>query len=225
MTTGTSKTTAAARAQDIRRARARKWIRRFTLWVVLPTVLAIIYYGLVATPEYESVATFAVKAPGPNLDTEKSCDRDAAVVKDVAQSRDLLNQLDASLHLAAHYENADFLSRLSPGAGEEAMYEYMQEKIRLSAPSSACTFTLTVKAFSAERAEALSREIIRGTGAKMRGLGLSDSDILIIAGPSRPDRAAYPKRGWGVATVAMVALTLLGVLSLMAGAVREHAKF
>jgi capsule polysaccharide export protein KpsE/RkpR len=40
-----------------------------------------------------------------------------------------------------------------------------------------------------------------------------------------PDAPTHPRRVWGVATIFVLALVLMGVVSLLAAAVREHAKF
>lgn len=48
--------------------------------------------------------------------------------------------------------------------------------------------------------------------------------LTIISGPSSPDEARYPKRVWGIATVFVVAFALMGIFSLLFGAIREHAK-
>lgn len=48
--------------------------------------------------------------------------------------------------------------------------------------------------------------------------------LTVISGPSLPDEARYPKRVWGIATVFVVAFALMGIFSLLFGAVREHAK-
>lgn len=48
--------------------------------------------------------------------------------------------------------------------------------------------------------------------------------LTVVSGPSRPDEARYPKRVWGIATVFVVSFALMGIFSLLFGAVREHAK-
>ncbi len=48
--------------------------------------------------------------------------------------------------------------------------------------------------------------------------------LSIVSPPSTPDEARYPKRAWGIATVFVIALTLMGILGLLLGTIREHAK-
>ncbi len=48
--------------------------------------------------------------------------------------------------------------------------------------------------------------------------------LSIVSPPSTPDEARYPKRVWGIATVFVIALTFMGILGLLLGTIREHAK-
>jgi capsule polysaccharide export protein KpsE/RkpR len=48
--------------------------------------------------------------------------------------------------------------------------------------------------------------------------------FTVISGPTTPDEARYPERIWGIATVFVVAFALMGIFSMLFGAIREHAK-
>ena len=105
---------------------------KFFLWVVvLPTLLAAVYYGLIESDIYISEAKFAVRSSEqgsasngilsavlPGIGTE-SADEDASIVRDYILSLDILEKLDKQLDLRKHYSstNVDFLSRLDPLAG------------------------------------------------------------------------------------------------------------
>jgi len=49
--------------------------------------------------------------------------------------------------------------------------------------------------------------------------------VVFVSSPSMPDQASLPKRGWSILTVLTMSTCLLGVLSLLGGAVREHGQF
>lgn len=49
--------------------------------------------------------------------------------------------------------------------------------------------------------------------------------VTLLSGPSVPSDARYPRRLWGVATVFVVSLLLMGVFTMLGAAVREHARF
>jgi capsular polysaccharide transport system permease protein len=71
----------------------------------------------------------------------------------------------------------------------------------------------------------------RAYEAALAALELSRSDaarqhryLATIAAPSRPDEATYPRPVRGVLTVFVVSFLLMGILTLMGAAIREHAK-
>lgn len=71
-----------------------------------------------------------------------------------------------------------------------------------------------------EMAAALrARELADGEAARRR------RTLVAIAGPSTPDRASYPRRGWSIATVVVASLVGTGILWLLGAAVREHSRF
>ncbi len=50
-------------------------------------------------------------------------------------------------------------------------------------------------------------------------------ELEILGGPTLPSSHFYPRRIWGILRVFFVAAALMTVVGLLAGAVREHAKF
>ena len=97
------------------------------LWVVvLPTLLAAVYYGLIASDIYVSEARFSVRTSeqggisGGVLisiftgTAGESSSEDAAIVAEYILSQDMLTELDKRLDLRKHFSshNVDFLSRL-----------------------------------------------------------------------------------------------------------------
>src|SRR5690606_3481119 len=116
--TKSSSTSAAARAHAIRRARARRLGRQFLLYVGLPTFAAILYYGLWAADEYESVVSFRVQATesraieidgaaGVIPTTTAAPNADAELVREMIRSRSMLERLVNEQGLADHYKQAD----------------------------------------------------------------------------------------------------------------------
>ena len=111
-------------AKHVRRARARRLLRRIAIWVGLPTLLAIGYYGIWATPQYESIAVFTVqsnKGSAGSLDGlsallpgVSSSPRDAMLVREFALSRTMLTHLGASADLGS--EDVDVVLHTGVGA-------------------------------------------------------------------------------------------------------------
>jgi capsular polysaccharide transport system permease protein len=71
----------------------------------------------------------------------------------------------------------------------------------------------------------------RAYEAALAALELSRSDaarqhryLATIAAPSRPDEATYPRPIRGVLTVFVISFLLMGILTLLGAAIREHAR-
>lgn len=289
-------------SREIRRRRARRLAIGFAVWVGIPTLIAAIYYGAVATGQYDSVALMTVESsehvadPGKGLDAflpREASSRDLSLAREYIRSRAMLDALIQKHGFLAHYQDPaiDRWSRLPEGASREATYAYFHDKVMVDADAGAGTLTLRVRAFAGDKAAELARAIIGQTEGMMNQLGgraqrdqlaRSEAEVTIartrfvkaandlatasgaaaaelqierdlahkaleaalaghersraeasrlrrylipVAEPSRPDQATYPRRLWNVGTVFATALALAGVISLLIGAVREHAKF
>ena len=146
------------------------------LWlVVLPTSLAAVYYGLVASDIYISEAKFAVRtSETPSitsslLDTVlsgtggESAGEDAAIVRDYILSRDMLEELDRRLDIRKHYTSTkiDFFSRLDDDASQEEFLEYYREMIHVGIESTSNITTIQVKSFEPALAREMAQVIIQ----------------------------------------------------------------
>lgn len=246
MSTGTGGT-AAAKASAIRRARAARLLRRFVIWVGVPTLAAVIYYGFVAADQYRSITVFAVQSP--DSDTESALDaladavpgakaggpheREAALVRELIVSRAMLEHMAAEYGMVEHYQDGgDFWSGLDGDAGGEDAFDYYRDKVTVSGPSRGGLLTLAVQAFSPDRARYYAGHLLGAAETRLNDVLSRTSlervptrKLVVVDGPTLPDRSAAPRRLWSILSVFVVALALMGVVSMLAGAVREHAKF
>lgn len=142
----------------------RRHRRLILIWAVLllPTWLAILYYGLIATDQYESEARFVVNSSarqsvpaGLSLLTSLGLDRsqdDSYAVQDFIGSRDAIARLRPRLPLEKMFRagDADFLARFPSilyGDREEQFYAYFKRMVTvLHSPTTGVT-TLQVRAF------------------------------------------------------------------------------
>ncbi len=159
-------------ARDIRRQRSRRLAWRLALGVGLPTVLAAIYYGLVATPQYESTASFTIQSADSSGAASlelliatvpgSGATRDALLVQSYVQSRDMLRQLVDDHGFVEHYSDPDidYLSRLAPDAPFEDVYEYYEDKVEAEYDTQSGEVVLRVRAFSADKARELAEAIL-----------------------------------------------------------------
>jgi len=148
--------------------------KAFVLVVIVPILLAIIYYGLIASDIYVAEARYAIRtsaeSPAGGLagsvlstaTTSTSASEDAMILRDYILSRDMLEALDSLLDLRRHYagDRIDFLARLRENASLEDFVEYYQNKVEIDIESGSQISTLRVRAFDAETAKRLAENII-----------------------------------------------------------------
>ncbi len=172
---------AGSTVRDLRRHRARRMAIRFAALVVLPTVLAAVYLGLVATPQYESVSLFTIQSADGTTGMVPAllgalpgsgAARDAVVVREYVLSRDMLDLLVREEHFLEHYESrrVDWLSRLAHGAPSEDVFEYFLEHVEVAHDEVGSVLTLRVRAFSAEDAERFAEAILKAAEAKVNAM-------------------------------------------------------
>lgn len=164
--------TAASVVKQVRRQQARRLLARLALFVLLPTLLATVYYAKLASDQFESYSHFTVHSaesqavlPFESLlgVTGAPATRDTLAVREYILSRDMLARLQRDHAFIDHYKQsgADFLTRLAADASFEEAYEYYEDKVQVDFDSTSGTLTLRVRALSAERAQQFSEAIIR----------------------------------------------------------------
>ena len=161
------------------RSAPKPWWRRlpigFLLVVALPTLLAAIYYLIIATPRYVSESRFVVRASsqaapsaigaalqGVGLSTTQS---DAFVIHEYIESRDSLRELGRRFDIAAilNPPGADAFSRyprLWDTRGEEGLYKGFSRFIVVGFDGTTGVSTLRVEAFRAEDARQLNLALL-----------------------------------------------------------------
>ena len=205
----------------MRRERAQRLFRALALWVALPTLLGAIYYGFMATTQYESVATVVI-----NSETEKP-QVAATIMREHIVSRDMLRVLEQRQHASQHYQHSgDFIARLSPHARSETRYRYFRDHVDVRYDAQTRVFSLTVRAFSGEAARRFARVMLdESRDFVMATTHSKTPPFYVVAQPSSPDEATYPRRGYSIITVFFASLALFAIGSLLIAAVREHAQF
>jgi capsular polysaccharide transport system permease protein len=159
--------------RELRRQRGRRLALRLLLCVVLPTVLGAIYYGFVASRQYESSTLFMINSAEQQQSlafmtsvlgslSGAPATHDTLAARDYVLSRDMLKQLDAKHHVIAHYKNPshDWYSRLSARASFEDAYEYYKKMVLVDYDSTTGSLTLRVRAFGAKMAHEVAATIL-----------------------------------------------------------------
>ncbi len=131
----------------------------FSLFVLLPSLVGAIYFGLIASDRYVAEARYAIRtgsqAPmGGFIESIVTSGlggntrQDAEIVRSFVLSLDMLEQLGRRFDLRAHYESSeiDWLSRLDPAASEEDFLEYFEDRIEVTIDPESGISTLRVHA-------------------------------------------------------------------------------
>ena len=147
--------------------------RLFLLTVVAPTLLAALYFGLIASDIYISESRFIIRSPEKQTVTgigailqgaglSRSQD-DAYSVHDFILSRDALRQLNTQLKLDRSYGAGDFLSRfpeLDQDDSFEALHRYYQKQVSLQLDTISSISTLRVRSFDAAEAQIINQMLL-----------------------------------------------------------------
>ena len=151
--------------------------RLFLLTVAVPTLLATVYYGMIASDVYISESRFVVRSPQRQQSASglgvllqgtgfsRSQD-DAYSVHNFMLSRDALQKLDAELSLGKSYGSSkiDLFSRFNSFGLDnsfEALYLYYQKHIGLDLDSSSSISALKVRAYTAEDAYRINEMLLQ----------------------------------------------------------------
>lgn len=187
----------------VRKARRHNWVfkhRWLLIFVAAPTLLATIYYELIASPIYVSQSSFVIKSPGQkniptlslaNLVQTSGLSTGQEQTKEVLQyirSRNALQDLQARTDIRAKYSNrgADFLSRFPRAfhdASNENLYRYYSSMIGADIDSDSGLAILDVRAFTPEDAYEinlklldLSEVLVNRLNERAEGRGISEAE-------------------------------------------------
>ncbi len=165
--------------------RLRQVNRLFLLAVVLPTFLAIVYFGLIASDVYTSESRIVVRSPDrPSASTigvllqgagfGRAPD-DSYTVQDYVLSRDALHVLVDKLQMDKAYASGkvDRFSRFAGLDGDdsfEALHKYYQQMVKVQTDSASSITAISVKAFTAKDAVEANRLLLEQSEALINRL-------------------------------------------------------
>ena len=188
----------------------RRW---FLLVVAIPTLVAALYYGVIASDVYVSQSRFVIKAPGQksmptatlaNLIQTSGFtggEQETKEVLDYIRSRDALADLQRQMNVSARYQNAgaDFLSRF-PRPFREASFEnffkYYQNMVQAAPDSESGVAVLEVRAFRAEDARdinarllALSEDLVNKLNERAERRAITEAEQRVSEAETRVRKA------------------------------------
>lgn len=142
---------------------------------IIPTGLAILYFGLIASDVYISESRFVVRSPERQTASPlglilkgagfSNAQEDSYTVQDYVLSRDAMKALNDELKIKEAYSSSsvDLVSRfagLDWDNSLEAFHQYYQKKINVQLDSSSSITTLTVRAFTPEAAQGINQHLV-----------------------------------------------------------------
>ncbi|KAI3590491.1 Capsular polysaccharide export system inner membrane protein KpsE [Cupriavidus sp. U2] len=156
--------------------RVRNLDRLLVCTVIIPTILATVYYGLIASDVYISESRFVVRSPekesqaslvGALLQStgfSRSQD-DIYAVNDYVLSRDALSVLNQDDYFLKAYstKDADFIGRFPAfdfDRSFEGLFRYYKKQVDVTLDSTSSITTLTVDAFKAEDARRINQLLL-----------------------------------------------------------------
>jgi len=236
---------AKARPALVEKLRRHRWI---LLFVALPTLLAVFYYGFIASDVYVSQSRFVIKAPGQKsmptgtlaslIQTSgfSGGEQETKEVLDYIKSRDALSDLQRQVDLQARYQNAgaDFLSRFPRpfrDASFENLYKYYQTKISAAPDNESGVAVLEVRAFRPEDARiinarllTLSEGLVNRLNTRAERRAVSEAEQRVLAAQIRVRNARVALSGFrNQQEIIDPAKQATGVLEITNKLVTEHA--
>lgn len=143
----------------------------FGLFVVLPLMVASIYWGLIASKQYVTEAKFALRSgEASTLSTMTGAGgshpeqqmQDAQVVSKYILSRAMIEALDRKLDLRARYSRPeiDYFSRFDAEDPVEALEKYWKKRVDAAYDVMSGIISVHVRAFTPEDSLAITQNVI-----------------------------------------------------------------
>jgi len=147
----------------------------FNLIVVLPTLLATIYFLLIASDLYISESRFVIRQPEKKTLTSlgqflqsagmTSSQSETYTIRDYMLSRDALRILEDNLKLSKLYSssNIDFLNRFNLLGQEDSFdefFKYYGDMITIDLDTASSICILKVRAFTAKLAQEINEALL-----------------------------------------------------------------
>ncbi len=166
----------------------------FVLTIVVPTICAIIYFGLFASSVYISEAKFVVRSPekasssglGFFLKTAgfSNAGDEIYAAQDFVRSRDALRTLNRGDDFERAYRNPsisyfDRFGSFFAGNSFEDLFKYYQKKIEVRHDTASSIMTLTVRAYTPRDAQRFNEHLLEMAEATVNRLNTRGRQDLI----------------------------------------------
>ena len=156
-------------------------LRLFLACVILPTLVVFLYLALFASDIYLAEAKFAIRSQNQqqSLDmlstffrTNSTSLSDSYIVQNYIQSMDMIDKVDAKLHVRNHYADRshDIWYRLTSNATQDEMLRYWSWAVVTTFDPDTSIMTVQTKAFSPQMAQAVCQAILDASEALVNAM-------------------------------------------------------
>jgi capsular polysaccharide transport system permease protein len=183
----------------------KRW-RWFAIFVIVPTLLAALYFGLVASGVYVSESRFVIKSPdrrGSSMSTLAGLIQTTGLsagheqtseVMDYLRSRDALRDLTRRVNVRQTFmgDGTDPLSRYPhPFSADnfESLYKYYRSMVSVHMDNETGMAVLTVKAFDPARAQLLNENLLQLSEGLVNRLNQRSNTKTIAEAENRVEAA------------------------------------
>jgi len=142
------------------------------LYLIVPNVLSIFYFGYLASDQYQTEARFTVRSSTPAIGKDQMAKvtgipkakivQDTQMVTNYIESRDMLELLEKEVGLRAIYSDPaiDVWARLPADATVEDRLDYWQDMVSTSINPASGIVTVTVRAFTPETSYRILEKVV-----------------------------------------------------------------
>lgn len=192
----------------------RKFDGLFLVTVVLPTLLAVLYYGFFASDVFISELRFVVRSPDKPASSGlgvilksagfSNAGDEIYVAQNYVRSRDALEELNGDNYMAKAYGSPaiSVFDRFNPFGWNgtfEDLYKYYRGKVNIDHETVSSTTTLTVRAFTPQDAHRINTELLGQAEEIVNQLNERGRDDLIGFAQQEVDEAETASRNAGSA--------------------------
>jgi capsular polysaccharide transport system permease protein len=143
--------------------------------LIVPNVVAVVYFGFIASDQYAAETRFTVRTSEPMADRQDVSDmsgipsaqiiQDTQIVYNFVYSKEMLNILEREANFQKVYgrADADWYARLPADATEEDKLDYWESMVDRKVSATSGIVTLRVRAFSAEEAQVVAKVIVKAS--------------------------------------------------------------
>ena len=166
-------------------------LKALLLAVLLPAFLALLYFGLWASPMYIAEARFAVRGAETSggasglaallLPSGASVGADAHIVAEYIQSPDIMEAIDGEMRIFSHFSSReyDLISRLTADATRDERLSYWQWAVKPSFDPETGVIALSVRAYDPATAQKLAEAVLTKSEALVNAMSRRAQDDAI----------------------------------------------